>query len=1575
MGRKRPVSFRFEKNRLLHRGRSVELWDGLLYGQPHIIQRFLKPKSSSTNDYALISRIKHPVLIKPSIAGFTRDGNFCNAAPVDFVPAHKVESQDLPGFCVLLLSLVYALQKRKIRVQWTPEHIVSDARSGKNLLAGLHPLKGSSMDEDDDAKHLTLLNLLASKHLSSNHDLVKVFRKWLRRKDTPVSGCLWELLTRYPHAMEKTLFIYEWPHTRELELVAGLYRLAEQGKGRTVIFQGEAGEGKTTLLRQMNTELLLRDSNTIFFSVPKEERGFQSARLLLRLFQHHFPAVQAMPKEMTEHSMTAYFVKAFEELNAATVVLIDNFQNCDPLSKRFFLRLFQQSTNLKTIFLVTSETAPEEASDFAVILPLQKPSLKQLQEAVFVPFWQEKQRKSYFEKIYERTSGNPLFFIEYLMEALRIRREDMIWNDSEWSFAQSNIPDFPPAILDFYWNSCPDISDAEMRFLEVASVRGEILDLSSSDQPIAESLLQKNILIETKNGVRFRKQLFSEAIQKRLKPERLKRIHRTLADKLSGEVEPESMILLARHHLQAGEASSALEWTLRALEELGNSIEASALPILNELEIHEDCLNESQKLMLYKKQGDLYYRRGNYPHAAAAFKKAIEFTGQDSELRFELGLNLAECHVLQEDILAAQQSLQKIDSIVPRIAEEKSLFRYFITRGICSHYRGPKNSEDFQKAFDFAESLADEALLAHAYRRCAWLSLKEGQLSEASRLARKALRSARMSRDTEEAGHSYKIFASIAWRKSRHDQAEKLMKKSIRAFQKTQNEFGCAGVWNLLGNVHLEKYRFKESVRCFEKAVSLFGHLDHSREVSLAQFNMGLVYLELGRLKEAEKIFLRCRAIDKASGNKWFYAYDIRALAVYCILQGYPKKATRLLNRTIEICEDLKAEGDILQTRMILLFHLLDQGNYRKAHPLVSFLEQKVTEITEPLTEAEIHHLLAYYYGFLNEESKTKNHLLKSLSKGRRIRHYKLLGKNFILSLIFRGKAPKPEDRELSKAIAYFRKSRNQLEFADYLLKLYQAYPVLLKEKVHWKRIRWMESLYRNLHIRPRFAAVRRLMHSRSSESTIEPVYGWWQDLLAKMVAPQDLQLTLMSILKELCGEFHAGYGQIQYLGDAGTFERVLYTDGSITTTVEELPAKILEIAMLRRESFCQDVQSSPDLCKSPWVILHEVKSILALPFFRADQFLGLWYFERRGTAPVFTSKDLQKAAFFSIACTPLLERVLETEKSRAQKAVRKLQPESNRLFEDVIGASDQIRDLGRLVAKVAPLDVSVLIVGESGTGKELVARNIHRLSKRAAGPFVALNCSAIPETLIESELFGHARGAFTGAVAAKPGSVERAQKGTLFLDEIGDLSAAAQAKLLRVIQEREVQRLGETSVRKIDVRFLFATHKNLSKLVSEGTYREDLYYRISGYELRVSPLRERREDIPVLLKHFLEKYSRDFEKKNVHLSRAAMKVLCDHSWPGNVREMENLVQTLLVNADSDGMIDVDSLPSSMKTTRITENVRGLSLDEGRELFDRDFVLQALLRNQWNKSRAAKELKITRQGLINMIQRLRLEKK
>jgi transcriptional regulator with PAS, ATPase and Fis domain len=281
----------------------------------------------------------------------------------------------------------------------------------------------------------------------------------------------------------------------------------------------------------------------------------------------------------------------------------------------------------------------------------------------------------------------------------------------------------------------------------------------------------------------------------------------------------------------------------------------------------------------------------------------------------------------------------------------------------------------------------------------------------------------------------------------------------------------------------------------------------------------------------------------------------------------------------------------------------------------------------------------------------------------------------------------------------------------------------------------------------------------------------------------------------------------------------------------------------------------------------------------------------------------------------------------------------------------------------VAASDATVLIEGESGTGKELVARAIHAESARASHPFVGINCAALPETLLESELFGHVKGAFTGAVVAKKGLFEEASQGTLFLDEIGDTPPPIQAKLLRVLQEREIRRVGSTSPIRIDVRLLAATNRRLEELVREGRFREDFYYRLNVVALQIPPLRERREDIPLLAAHFLTRSAKRHGRPVPTLSPEAMALLFDHHWPGNVREMENAIERAVLLTETDTIFPGD-LPPSLRGAPASGVSPEATLKPRRlEDVEREHILRTLDAHAWNQARAAEVLGIGRNTL------------
>ena len=311
--------------------------------------------------------------------------------------------------------------------------------------------------------------------------------------------------------------------------------------------------------------------------------------------------------------------------------------------------------------------------------------------------------------------------------------------------------------------------------------------------------------------------------------------------------------------------------------------------------------------------------------------------------------------------------------------------------------------------------------------------------------------------------------------------------------------------------------------------------------------------------------------------------------------------------------------------------------------------------------------------------------------------------------------------------------------------------------------------------------------------------------------------------------------------------------------------------------------------------------------------------------------------------------------------------------FEGIVGRSPLILEVFAKVRRIAPHFRTVLVTGATGTGKELVAQALHRLSQSARGRFVVCNCSALVDTLMESELFGHVRGAFTGAVQDKAGLFEHADRGTIFLDEVGELSPSAQAKLLRVLQNRQIQRVGSVTPRDIDVRVIAATHRNLKAMVRDGQFREDLYYRLAVIEIPLPPLSSRREDMPLLVRHFVEKFAAEYGKEISGLARRAQTRLATYPWPGNIRELENVIGNACMMVEGD-LIDIDDLPERFRkplSEEIFADTDLLSLEE----VQRRHVLRVLEGVGGNKARAAEVLGIGRATIYQILSRMRIEER
>ncbi|MCL2447710.1 MAG: sigma 54-interacting transcriptional regulator [Polyangiaceae bacterium] len=389
-----------------------------------------------------------------------------------------------------------------------------------------------------------------------------------------------------------------------------------------------------------------------------------------------------------------------------------------------------------------------------------------------------------------------------------------------------------------------------------------------------------------------------------------------------------------------------------------------------------------------------------------------------------------------------------------------------------------------------------------------------------------------------------------------------------------------------------------------------------------------------------------------------------------------------------------------------------------------------------------------------------------------------------------------------------------------------------------------------------------------------------------------------------------------------------------------------------------------------------QIRSVLAVPLWRGDDILGVLQIDNRQSAGVFSASDLDVCAVLAhnaslaVANARLVQRLRAAEERlKKENTFLKTREESRRVGkgpQEIVGSSPAMRALLEQLAKVVDTRVTVLVEGETGVGKELIAAGVHYGSRRRNQLFVSQNCAALPEALLESELFGHRKGSFTGAHEDKKGLFEIADGGTLFLDEVTEMPLSLQSKLLRVLQEGEIRPLGATQERRVNVRIVAATNRNLDKLVEGGHFREDLYYRLKVFPLRVPPLRERREDIPALAVHFLARTATELGKSAAGFSQQTMELLQSYDWPGNVRELQNEVQRLVIQIEDGDFITPELLsPRIRQIEGIVDRVKPTkgTLKEMMDQLERWLLIEALREHDNNKTAAAKTLGITREGL------------
>jgi len=408
----------------------------------------------------------------------------------------------------------------------------------------------------------------------------------------------------------------------------------------------------------------------------------------------------------------------------------------------------------------------------------------------------------------------------------------------------------------------------------------------------------------------------------------------------------------------------------------------------------------------------------------------------------------------------------------------------------------------------------------------------------------------------------------------------------------------------------------------------------------------------------------------------------------------------------------------------------------------------------------------------------------------------------------------------------------------------------------------------------------------------------------------------------------------------------------NVRDAVERLSDTIVKRVLATKQPLrIEDALHDAEFNASESVVNLKLSSVLCLPLVLRGELVGAIYLGNDKLRNLFTEQELEVAQSFCSTAALLIELGRQLDELRADKKALETRLEEQ-AYGDIIGACEAMRDIFRKIDKIAGTDISVLVTGETGTGKELIAHEIHRRSPRKNGPFVAINCGAIPENLLESELFGHARGAFTGAVAARPGRFQAASGGTLFLDEIGEMPPPLQVKLLRALQDRAVTKVGENKPEPVDIRIVAATNKDLDEELRHGRFREDLFYRINVVHLHLPPLRERGEDAVMLAKYFLKRAVRELNVKARDFNKAALNAIRHFRWPGNIRQLENRIKKAVVLADA-AYITPEDL--DVKQEQL-DPIQPLAV--AQEQWRERYIDDALERNGGNRTKTAKDLDV-----------------
>ncbi|KAA3605227.1 MAG: NACHT domain-containing protein, partial [Calditrichaeota bacterium] len=1376
-------------------------------------------------------------------------------------------------------------------------------------------------------------------------------------------------------------------------------------KLKTILISGEQGVGKTKLWKEFR--LGLPQNTTLVFETKCRQNSntFESLQIILtkaleqienlsskeqaekigrfgrdlskilpqlesKLFYKHLPELQTLEGSDSELRLfEAYttFLQNIHKENQTLVFFFDDLQWLNEQSLKFLGYLSRSLSGSSVLLIGTirageTEKIKSEIED-SEILSLDNFNLEEVREFLTKMFGKTDPVNTRFcEEILKRTGGNVLFVQEllyHLLETKKLNKKEGDWDLGEESFSELKLPKSIQSVVGERLNFLPrDL----VKLLELGSLLGKYFnseivsgivsqDESKIDSKLTSSTLE-GILEKAESDVfEFVNDSFRESLSNSIKPTIKKSLHKKIATYLEKNFdELEVLEELANHYFEANAKKKALVFCLKLGDKaFENKVFQSASKHYQKvINLIDDLKQAKSNFEIYKKYAQTLASTNEVDKSVEFYKKASELIRNDDEKKVEILIGLGRVKISAAKMDEAESHL--IKSL--EICEKNNFFNQKVDAlsdlGEIEFQKGnfDKTAEYANQIIEISEKEDLKKLVGTSYALLGNVAGLKGYFEESIELHKKDL----------EVQNLYGSKVRIFWAKAslancytrfyEFENSKPILEECLILSKEIGFPKGISFAFGSLGTGFYSNGEFEKAVEYLKNAAEISLKVKDKNGYTSARIQTAITYHKLGEFEKSEELFLEQLKVTKESGKE--------DLTLSILLSGFIDMLTDA--KKYEFLLEIAEEAIPLLTRMKSYFYLLNVYFY-KANALFELGKFNLSEST------------------FEEASKYFDQKINIVNAKLRLKILKLK-----LDFELHNKEKAINDLIEMRTDDSITKNLFQwaVDFELCLLYSKNNETLFLDKKLDFSKLKnqTLNILRKKYEMKPEFFNKNKLEVLQSLQFRSTEIYP---ELINSLINWMNPETVFEELLKFLQKETNANSCQI-ILQNKNRFETCAVSQNLKSDEIEFSKSVLQKAIDSEMPTLLKNVLEIPELKENQSVIGKIFLSVIAVPLKVENKIIGALYLDRTKVEKGFFSNiDLEKVNTIANLLSPVLQKQNEAVKRKIDSEIQNLG-----IF---IGRSKKMEEVYSEIENASKVNFTVYIHGETGTGKELVAKSLHKLSSRRKNPFVAVNCSAIPKDLAESELFGHEKGAFSGATATKEGKFELANNGTLFLDEVAELSLEVQSKLLRVLQEKEIWRVGGKGSRKIDVRIVVATHKNLSEEVEKGNFREDLFHRLDVLKIEIPPLRDRKEDIPLLAYHFLEKYENEIDKKVYGFSKDALDILSQNEFKGNVRELENVILKALVKFEGNRelrandfsfgkklkpQIDISGISLDSLIKSILPFLEGKNFDEKLSTLEKEILEETLFKNKGNKRKTSRDLNISRNRLERLVSKYNL---